>query len=144
MNRKMQWSAALLLTVMMLLTSVFSLTGVASANEDAQDTGLNGLTAVNIDELLARFTRDAELSILARSERYVGATEISRYLESAVPDERKYTLIRADRSENGFSAVVEVSDRDVRWARLTLHATVRGPQVTRLEVAGIQLLLWAG
>ena len=59
-----------------------------------------------------------------------------------MPEGRTYTLVRADETGNGFRALVTVSDRGVRWARMTLDASVSGTELTRLEVTGIRLILW--
>lgn len=143
MNSRMQQLTGLLL-VMVLLVSVFGFASMAAASAEVQGAGPLGLTAANLDELLARFADDAELAIPARSERYVGAAELNRYLRDAVPQGRTYTLVRANRSEGGFTALVEVSDRGVRWAQLTISAAVSGLELTRLEVTGIRLFTWPG
>ncbi len=142
MKGKMPWSAGVLLTVMMLVVSVFGGAGVAAAGDNAAGTGPITLTAANLDDLLAQVAGDAELAIPARGERYVGTADVSRYLASAVPEGRMYSLVRADRTAAGFTAVVEVSDRNVRWAQLTLHATVRGTELAKLEVSAVRLLTW--
>jgi hypothetical protein len=143
MNSKVHWPARLLLATMVLV-SVFGFAGLAAASGEAQDTGSGSLTAANLDDLLARFSAQAELTIPVRSERYVGAAEVSRYLARDLSQGRAYTLVRGERSQEGFTAVVEVSDRGVPWARLTLRATLAGATVTRLEVAEVRLHLWPG
>ena len=143
MQGKSVFTAAMLLLVI-FVAAVFGPVSVASAGGDAQRDGQYGLTADTIDELVARLAADAHLLIPARGERYTGTAEISRYLQSAVPDRREYTLVRADKSEDGFIAVVDVSDRGIRWARMTFDATVQGTELTRLEVSGIRLMLWQG
>jgi hypothetical protein len=144
MNVKMRQAAAALLMVMMLLASVFGFTGMATASGEAQDAGPSSLTATNLNELLTRFAGDGELAIPARSERYTGTAEVTRYLQSAVPQGRTYTLVRTTRSESGYTALVEVADRGVRWAQITVSASVSGMELTRLEVTGVRLLLWPG
>lgn len=143
MNSKMHWPARLLLA-MMVLVSVFGFAGLAAASGEAQDAGFDSLTAANLDDLLARFASQAELAIPARSESYVGAAEVSRYLARDLSQGRAYTLVRGERSHEGFTAVVEVSDRGVPWARLTLQATLAGATVTRVEVVEVRLHLWSG
>lgn len=143
MSGNVQRAAAMLLLVI-FVAAVFGPASVVNAGDDTQGTGHDGLTVDTIDELVARFTADAELTIPARGERYVGTAEISRYLESAVPQGRSYTLVSANRSGSGFVATVDVADRGVRWGRLMFDATVVGTELTRLEVTGIRLLLWPG
>jgi len=143
MSGHVQRAAAMLLLVI-LVAAVFGPASMVNASGDPQGTGYDGLTTDTIEELVARFTTDAELTIAARGERYVGTAEISRYLASTVPQGRIYTLAGANKTENGFVATVDVADRGVRWGRLTFDATVAGTEVTRLELTGIRLLLWPG
>lgn len=143
MNSKMHWPARLLLATMVLM-AVFGFAGLAAASGEGQTTGSSSLRAANLDDLLTRLAAEAELAMPARSERYVGAAEVSHYLARDLSQGRAYTLVRAERTKEGFTAVVEVSDRGVAWGRLTVQATLAGATVTRLEVADVRLRLWPG
>jgi hypothetical protein len=143
MNNKLHWSVRLLLVTMVLVV-VFGFAGLASASNETQGAGSGSLTAANLDSLLARFSQEVELTIPARSERYVGAAEVSRYLARDLSEGRAYTLIRAERTTEGLTAVVEVSDQGVPWARMALQATLVGETVTWLEVTDVRLHLWPG
>lgn len=143
MNGKLQ-AAAVALLLVIFVAAFFGPVSVANAGGDAQRNGQYGLTADTIDELVARLATGAELTIPARGERYAGTEEIRSYLRGALPQGREVTLLRANRTAGGFQAVVAVSDRGVRWAQMTVDATVAGTELTRLEVAGIRLMLWQG
>ena len=141
MNGSMKRAAAVLL-LLVFVAAFFGPASVANAGSDAQRTSYGDLTAATVEELVSQFAADAELTIPARGERYVGTPEIGRYLGNTVPAGRTYSLVRADETANGFRALVTVSDRGVRWARMTLDASVSGTELTRLEVTGIRLILW--
>lgn len=143
MNCKLLWPVRLFLATMVIV-AVFPFADLAAASREAQAGGPDRLTAANLSDLLAQFAAEVELAIPARGERYVGAVEVSRYLAHDLSKGRAYQLVRAEKSDEGFTAVVEISDRGVPWARLTLQASVAGATVTSLEVVEVRLRLWPG